>query len=107
DIDLEPVTEAARRAALMEDGALFNGYAAAGIDGAMASADHGPMTISEDYSQYPGLVAEATDTLRSAGVDGPYAIALGPQCYTELLRTTEQGYPVLEHVKRIVQGPIV
>lgn len=107
DIDLEAVTDAARRAARMEDGALFNGYAAAGIDGVMSSAEHAPLTISQDYSQYPGLVAEATNTLRSAGVDGPYAIALGPQCYTELLRTTEQGYPVLEHVKRIVKGPIV
>jgi len=73
----------------------------------MASAEHAPLTISNDYSQYPGLVAEATNTLRSAGVDGPYAIALGPKCYTELMRTTEHGYPVMEHVQRIIKGPIV
>lgn len=107
DIDLEAVTDAARRAAFMEEGALFNGYAAAGIAGVMASAEHAPLTISNDYSQYPGLVAEATNTLRSAGVDGPYAIALGPKCYTELMRTTEHGYPVMEHVQRIIKGPIV
>ena len=108
DIDLDAVTEAARRAALMEDGALFNGYAAAGITGVMETAEHRPLTIADDdYGQYPGLVAEATDALRSAGVDGPYAIALGPRCYTELTRTTQQGYPVMEHVRRILKGPIV
>lgn len=107
DIDLDAVAEAARRAALMEEEALFNGYPAAGIEGVMAAAEHPHLTISEDYTQYPGLVAEATNTLRSAGVDGPYAIALGPRCYTELTRTTEHGYPVMEHVKRILKGPIV
>jgi uncharacterized linocin/CFP29 family protein len=41
------------------------------------------------------------------GVDGPYAIALGPRCYTGLNRTTEHGYPVIEHVRRLLSGPIV
>jgi len=107
DIDLDAVADAARRAATMEDGALFNGYPEAGIDGVMQVSEHERLTISNDYSRYPGLVAEATNMLRSAGVDGPYAIALGPECYTELTRTTEQGYPVMEHVRRILKGPIV
>lgn len=107
DIELDAVTEAARKAALMEDGALFNGYAAAGITGVMQTDEHKALTITEDYTRYPSLVAEATNMLRSAAVDGPYAIALGPRCYAELTRTTEQGYPVMEHVRRLLKGPIV
>lgn len=107
DIDLDSVAEAARRAALMEDGALFNGYAAAGITGVMQTTEHEHLTISEDYTRYPGLVAEATNMLRTAGVDGPYAIALGPRCFTGLTRTTQQGYPVMEHVRNMLKGPIV
>ncbi|HET7267301.1 MAG TPA: family 1 encapsulin nanocompartment shell protein [Oleiagrimonas sp.] len=107
DIDLDAVTEAARKAALMEDGALFNGYAEAGITGVMETGEHEPLTITDDYTRYPSLVAEATNRLRSAGVDGPYAIALGPRCHTELTRTTDQGYPVMEHVRRLLKGPIV
>ncbi|MES1924898.1 family 1 encapsulin nanocompartment shell protein [Salinisphaera sp. T31B1] len=107
DIDLEAVTDAARKAALMEDGAIFNGYAAAGIEGVMSAAEHEPLAIGDDYSRYPALVAEATNRLRSAGVDGPYAIALGPRCHTELNRTTEHGYPVMDHVQRLLKGPIV
>lgn len=42
-----------------------------------------------------------------AGVAGPYAIALGPRCYTGLTKTTQGGYPVIEHVRRLLDGPIV
>lgn len=107
DINLDAVTEAARQAAMVEDSALFNGYAAAGITGVMQTTEHDQLTIAEDYTRYPGLVAEATNMLRSAGVDGPYAIALGPRCFTGLTRTTDQGYPVMEHVRRMLKGAIV
>lgn len=107
DIDVGAVTEAARKAALLEDRALFNGWPDAGIDGVMANAEHAALTISDDYTKYPALVSEAINTLRSAGVDGPYAIALGPRCYTGLNGTTENGYPVIEHLHRLLDGPIV
>ena len=46
--------------------------------------------------------------LREAGVEGPYGIALGPRCYTGILETTEDGgYPVLEHLRLILGGPVV
>jgi uncharacterized linocin/CFP29 family protein len=45
--------------------------------------------------------------LRKVSVDGPYAIALGPRCYTGLTRTRDSGYPVIEHVRRLLDGPIV
>jgi uncharacterized linocin/CFP29 family protein len=45
--------------------------------------------------------------LRDAGVDGPYAIALGPRCYTGLTKSTTGGFPVIEHVRRLIDGPIV
>lgn len=107
DIDLEPVTEAARKAAMLEDEVLFNGYADAGIIGVTQSEEHEPLLIGNDYTHYPALVAEANDRMRCAGVDGPYAIALGPRCHTELSRITEQGYPVMAHVQRLISGPIV
>lgn len=107
DINMDPVAEAARTAALVEDDALFNGCSAAGIVGVMETVEQDTLPIDSDYTQYPALVAEACDRLRSAGVDGPYAIALGPRCFTELGRSTEQGYPVMEHVRRLVSGPIV
>jgi len=34
--------------------------------------------------------------LRSAGVTGPYAVALSADAYTAVSETTDHGYPVLE-----------
>ena len=107
DADLDPVRLAARLAALAEDRAVFHGYAEAGIGGIAEKSAHSKCLLSEDYTVYPGSVADALQKLRSAGVCGPYAIALGPRCYTGLNKTTVGGYPVIEHVRRLLDGPIV
>lgn len=107
DPNLDAVREAARAAALAEDRAVFHGYPDAGIRGLAETGASSKCMISEDYTAYPGVVAEATHKLRSAGVDGPYAIALGPRCYTGLTKTTISGFPVIEHVRKLLDGPIV
>ena len=106
DPDLDAVRHAARRAATAEDRAVFHGYAAAQIAGIAEASAGRCLTIGDDYKAYPALVAEAIDTLHSAGVHGPYGIALGPRCYAGLSKTTEGGYPVMEHVRRLLDGPI-
>lgn len=107
DPDLDPVHEAARRAALAEDGVIFHGHAGAGIQGLMEASADRRLSIGDDFSAYPALVAEAMQTLRSGGVDGPFALALGPRCFAGLAKTTVNGYPVIEHLRRLIDGPIV
>lgn len=107
DPDLDPVREAARLAALAEDGAVFHGYAQAGVDGIAEAASQSKCTITDDYSAYLGSVVEATHKLRSAGIVGPYAIALGPRCYTGLSKTLVGGFPAIEQVHRLLDGPVI
>jgi uncharacterized linocin/CFP29 family protein len=108
DYDLDVVIDAARRAALAEDHAAFHGYDAAGITGISGGSPHAPLQIRDDYNQYPGTVARAVAALQAAGIGGPFAIALGPRCYMGVIETTEHGgYPVLEHIRLILGGPIV
>jgi uncharacterized linocin/CFP29 family protein len=107
DPDLDALAEACARIAAGEDGAVFHGYAAAGIHGITEASPHRALQIGDRYQDYPALVSEATRLLRSAGVDGPYAIALGPRCYTGLMQATDSGYPVLQVVRRVIDGPIV
>jgi uncharacterized linocin/CFP29 family protein len=107
DPDLDPVTAAARNIAMTEDHAVFHGYAAAHISGIAEEAPGGPIPLTKNYEDYPTAVVNATARLRNAGVDGPYAIALGPQCYKGLTESTKGGYPVIQHVRRLVDGPIV
>lgn len=107
DPDLDPVRDAARTAALAEDRAVFHGFPAAGIGGIVEASAASKCAIGTDYAQYVGVVAEAIYKLRSAGVEGPYAIALGPRCYTGLSKTMMGGFPAMEQVRRLLNGPIV
>ncbi len=45
--------------------------------------------------------------MRLVGVNGPYAVLLGADAYTALAETSDHGYPVLEHVKRLVNDQII
>jgi uncharacterized linocin/CFP29 family protein len=45
--------------------------------------------------------------LRLVGVNGPYTVLLGADAYTALSETSDHGYPVLEHVKRLVEDRII
>jgi uncharacterized linocin/CFP29 family protein len=108
DLDLDAVMAAGRAAAMAEDGSLFHGYAAGGIEGIAELTPHPTVAITDDYSDYPSHVAKAVAILRAADVSGPYAIALGPRCYTGVIETTERGgYPVFEHLRMILGGPVV
>jgi uncharacterized linocin/CFP29 family protein len=108
DADMDPVVDAARRAALAEDHLVFRGFAAAGVRGIVETSPHDAVVINTDYDRYPTYVAQAVETLKRAGVAGPYALALGPRCYTGVIETTEHGgYPVLEHLRMIIEGPVV
>ncbi|HEX3841524.1 MAG TPA: family 1 encapsulin nanocompartment shell protein [Acidimicrobiales bacterium] len=108
DIDLDAVIAAGRAAALAEDQMVFHGYEPGGIRGMVTASPHGAVAISDDYSHYPEHVAQAVAVLRAADVAGPYAIALGARCFTGVTETTEHGgYPVFEHLRQILDGPVV
>ena len=106
DFDTDPIIDAAREIAIAEDRAVFHGYPSAGIRGICESADSS-VQISGATTDYPALVTNALNRLRDAGVGGPFAIALSERCYAELTEATDDGYPVLQHVRRLIDGPIV
>lgn len=106
DADLDPVIRAAQRIAAAEDRAIFHGYAAAAIEG-ICQATPNTVALPANYEDYPAAVAHAIARLHAAGVDGPYAIALSRQSYVALTESTKGGYPILPHVRRLLDGPIV
>jgi uncharacterized linocin/CFP29 family protein len=108
DLDLSAVIGASRSAAFAEDVAVFHGCGPADIRGIAESSPHDKVGISDDYSHYPEHVAKAVALLRAADIGGPYAIALGARCFTGVTETTEHGgYPVFEHLRQILGGPVV
>jgi uncharacterized linocin/CFP29 family protein len=106
DSDWQPVKDAARQIAYAEDGATFDGYDAAGIVGIRQGTTNPRMSLPADVREYPDAIAEGLSQLRLVGVNGPYAVLLGAAAYTALAEISDHGYPVLEHVKRLVKDRI-
>jgi uncharacterized linocin/CFP29 family protein len=107
DSDWQPAKDAAREVALAEDGAVFDGYGAAGIVGIRQGTSNPKMSLPSDVRDYPNAIAQALSQLRLVGVNGPYSVLLGADAYTALAETSDQGYPVLAHVKRLVNDQII
>jgi uncharacterized linocin/CFP29 family protein len=108
DVDLSALDEGARAIAAAENAAVFHGWKAAGIEGIIGASSNEAIALGEDCERYPRHVAKAVDTLRAVGVDGPYGLALGPEVHTMVLETSQHGgYPLLEHLREIIGGPIV
>ena len=107
DSDWQPAKDAARKIAYAEDRAIFEGYAAGGIGGIRQGTSNPIMTLPADARQYPDAIAQALSQLRLVGVNGPSSVVLGADAYTALAETSDSGYPVLEHVKKLVKDESV
>jgi uncharacterized linocin/CFP29 family protein len=107
DSDWQPAKDAAMKIAFAEDRAIFNGYREGNIQGIREGTSNPIMTLPADVRDYPDAVAQALSQLRLVGVNGPYTALLGAKAYTDLAETRDHGFPVLDHVKRIVDGDII
>lgn len=107
DSDWDPVKAAAKKLAFVEDRAIFEGYPAASIDGIRSCSSNATLPLPEDPRDMPDAISQALTSLRLAGVDGPYSILLSADVYTKVSETTEHGYPIREHLNRLVTGDII
>jgi uncharacterized linocin/CFP29 family protein len=107
DSDWQPAKDAAKTIAFAEDGAIFEGYAAAGIEGIRQGTSNPIETLPSDVRNYPDAIAHALNQLRLVGVDGPYSVLFSADAYTALAEARDYGDPVLEHVRRLVDGEII
>ena len=107
DSDWQPVKDAVRQIAFAEDKAIFDGYPAAGITGVRQSTSNPVLTLPAEAREYPTVVSQAVSALRLAGVSGPYSLLLSAAAYTMVSETSDHGYPIREHLARVVDGEII
>jgi uncharacterized linocin/CFP29 family protein len=107
DVDLEALDEAAHRIAVAENIAAFHGWHGA-MQGIGELSPHEAIPLGEKADDFPRPVAAAVERLLCSGVSGPYALALGGEQYRRVVETAEHGgYPLWEHLRHILEGPIV
>ena len=107
DSDWQPVKDAARQLAFAEDRAIFDGYAAADIDGIRPGASNPSIALPARATDYPAAIAQALSQLRSAGGNGPYSVVRSAEAYTAASETADHGYPVIEHLRRMISDDII
>ena len=109
DVDFDALDAAAQRLAVAENLAVFHGLEEAGIAGIAEQSSHPPVDLgTANFERYPTHVARAVTMLLSVGIEGPYALALGPDPYRGVVETTEQGgYPLVDHLAQITGGPLI
>jgi uncharacterized linocin/CFP29 family protein len=107
DADLEALDAAAHQIALTENVAVFHGWGDA-IGGIAQATPHERVALGKAPDKYPNRVVAAVERLLSSGIGGPYGLALGRDQYRRVVETAESGgYPLLEHLRKIVDGPIL
>ncbi len=106
--NLESVVQAAEKVALVEDNAVFNGLVAAGIQGILESTPHPSLPLPADVLELPRVLIDAKETLRRAGVAGPYVLVLGAELHDQVYSATEEGHPLAKRIEQqLVDRPIV
>lgn len=99
DLDLDPVIAVAERVARAEDTAIFHGFKDGQITGIIEASPHKPIGVNA-ILEWPRAVVAALEALRAAGMNGPYALALGLQAYDELDADSEDGYPLRQRFEQ-------
>lgn len=107
DSDWDPVKDAAKKLAFVEDRAIFEGYEAASVEGIRKTSSNPALALPADAREIPDVISRALSALRLAGVDGPYSVLLSAEVYTKVSETSDHGYPIREHLNRLVDGDII
>jgi uncharacterized linocin/CFP29 family protein len=91
-----------------ENSAVFHGWKEAGITGIAQASPLKGLKLGKVPDKYPQSVASAVERLMNNGISGPYALALGGEQHQRVVETAEHGgYPLLDHLRKIVEGPII
>ena len=106
DINLDSLEDAAHRAALFEESAVYNGFPAGGIEGILSLHQHQPINLPEKPQEFPQMVALAIRKMRLVGIDGPFTLILGNDAWVDLMQSGSGGYPPQLIVRKLIGGDI-
>lgn len=108
DVDFEDLDRAATQFVAAENSVIFHGAEGAMFEGIVSSSPHTAIGRPDDATRYTDAVAQAVDLLKRHGLEGDYGLALSREEWTRVVETSEHGgYPLFDHLKSILGGPIV
>lgn len=107
DIELEPVVEAARKMALFEEQAVYEGFKPANITGLDEAGRENAVPLSlKGGADIMASVSKALVKLKDASIDGPYMLLAGPDLW-QALDVKAEGYPLRKRLSSLVESGVV
>ena len=106
DPDWQPARDAARQIAFAEDQAIFAGYPAAGIGGIVPGASNPPVILPAGIADYRWRRA-GREPAPVSGRGRPVHAVLPAGAYTEVSEASDHGYPVIGHLRNVLDGGLV
>jgi uncharacterized linocin/CFP29 family protein len=105
--DLDPMVAAARKVAIFEETAVYQGFNDGGIKGICDASTHKPVSMAAgDPDGFTEAVEAAVIALQKSGVGGPYALVLGTDPYALVKVGDPQAYPLSKQVNVIADGGV-
>jgi uncharacterized linocin/CFP29 family protein len=103
--NLDPMITAARKVAIFEETAVYQGFSEGGIKGIGEASSHKAVPLAAgDPDAFTESVEAAVLALQKSGVGGPYALVLGTDPYALVKVGDPQAYPLRKQVEAIADG---
>jgi uncharacterized linocin/CFP29 family protein len=98
--------QAARKAALFEERAVYQGFAGAGIRGLLECSPHPAVPLGGDANRFTETVELGLLALQEAEIGGPFALVLGTEPYKLLMIGDSGSYPLRKRIQALATGGI-
>jgi uncharacterized linocin/CFP29 family protein len=102
--DLDPVVQAAQKAALFEEQLIYKGFKNGGIEGLIPASQAKAITLPKNAASFEDAVESAVHAIQIAGIGGPFQLVLGRMPYQKLAVGDQKGYPLRKRVMDLLDG---
>lgn len=104
--ELKPVVQAARKMALFEEQALYQGLDDAGIRGICATSSNESVALADSVEGLLSMAQDALSLFRQQSIGGPYSMVLGSAPYRMLKLGDQRGYPLMRRIEELLGGSV-
>ncbi len=105
DVDYEPLDEAAKKIALFEENAIYNGLEDAHIKGMIQAAEDA-ISFGDNPKEIMDSIATGLIKLKKVYQEGPFSLIVGDEAYKRII-STETGYPLKRRIEELIGHKII
>ena len=106
DIDYTPLEEAAKKIALFEEKAIYNGLSNGNIKGLKECSEHEAVNFGNDEESIMDSVSKAVIKLRESFQTSPFTLIVGDEAYNRII-SSSAAYPLDKRIEELIGSGIV